>query len=261
MADAFVTLVSVQPSASGNSTKGVKFQNRPQAPGHGFAALYEMLHQKLLLRGKVAAGARAVIPPSPGLRPGDVLDLTAEAEPSPSHTIRTTWKRQPTQGNEISYRLWFSRTPVFDPNTWGFAEVPKASLALLTVTHDHTGLTPGATYYYCIQAVNVYGTGPASPVVMATVPLDPPHPPSTIAAVRNSAVAGAVWFLPALDATSYAVYASDAPGVTKSATRIYPAVSPQNVPFPGGGTMYVRVSSIGAGGEGDLSAESHVLIS
>lgn len=53
MADAFVTLVSIQPAVSGVSAKGAPAQNRPQAQRpRAIGGIYAARRKRLVLRSK-----------------------------------------------------------------------------------------------------------------------------------------------------------------------------------------------------------------
>lgn len=58
VADAFVTLVAVQPAVAVRSTARARQQNAPQASGEARAGLYESKRQKQTVRAKISpAGA------------------------------------------------------------------------------------------------------------------------------------------------------------------------------------------------------------
>ncbi|HYV97884.1 MAG TPA: fibronectin type III domain-containing protein [Gemmatimonadaceae bacterium] len=92
-----------------------------------------------------------------GSTPGAAFGIAAEPGVS-AGTIRVSWS--PVQNAE-TYAVYFSTTPGVTPSTGErIGGVPTSFL--------HTELTPGATYYYIVVAVNGDFEGPPSNEVSAT---------------------------------------------------------------------------------------------
>lgn len=259
MPDVFVTLVSIQPAMSGMSSSGNKFQNRPQSSGHGPGSLFETRRDGTVIRAKQAEGSGAQAPVYATRRPPDVTNVTVEALASPSHAVRVTWDNRPADIVVLNYRLFYSTSPIFDPNTWTQVEVPVPNIALLRPHFDLTGLAPSTNYYFTFRAENSWGPGPLTPPgLAATTPPDPPSPPTNLALFSMASGLATLWWSDVTGATGYAIYTSTQPLVTKSDTRTTPAISPKSIAKPGGGSLYARIAAIGPGGEGDLSAVTFV---
>ncbi len=119
------------------------------------------------------------------------------------------------------------------------------------------GLTNGTAYYFVVTAVGPGGESVESPERSAT-PYGPPITPAAPSGLRAAPGDGQVTvsWLPATGASSYALYWSTAPGVSKTATRVASAVSPQVVTgLTNGTTSWFAVAGIDPVGEGSLSLE------
>lgn len=117
----------------------------------------------------------------------------------------------------------------------------------------HTGLTNGRTYYYVVTAVNA--DGESGPSAVASVTLAP-SAPATVSAVSGDVQVTVDW-RDVVGATSYTLYWSTAPGVTKTTgTKVANATAPFNqTGLTNGTTYYYVVTAVGAAGESIESAQ------
>src|SRR3990172_8459936 len=128
---------------------------------------------------------------------------------SGSRELVISWN---TVEDTTSYNIYWS-------NSSGVSKVNGKKLFGITSTsYTHTGLTNGATYYYVVTAVNSYGESSESAEVSATT-LDVPRPPGAVAAVAGDGQVTVSWNS-VENSTSYNIYWSTTPGVSKSGTKI-----------------------------------------
>lgn len=126
----------------------------------------------------------------------------------------------------------------------------------------HGGLTPGATYYYIVTAVNDAGESPASVQVAASTlsPVPVPVAPATPTGVSASGGANQItisW--PAVaGASSYNIYRATASGVTPSSgTKIVGVTSPYiNTGLSAGTAYYYVVTAVNGAGESAASVQA-----
>ncbi len=147
---------------------------------------------------------------------------------SSSSIIGLTWNAVPPPANcsISSYNIYSSTTSGFTPSasTLVASEVTSPS-------YSNTGLTPSTTYYYAVQAVDLYGASPASAqastetLAAATCGSVPPTGPSNLAATASSSNTIALsWTAapvnPPCTITSYKVYRSTTNDFTPSSSNL-----------------------------------------
>ena len=146
------------------------------------------------------------------------------------------------------YDLYWSTSPGVTPGTGNL-------VAGVSAPFLHTGLTNGSTYYYVLTALNAVGGGAVSieSAEVSAVLLD--IPTGVFASGRSSAAV--IGWSPVSGATSYNVYWSTSPGVTKATgNRITGVSTPHLHTALSNGTTYYYVVTAGVpSGEGAESAE------
>ena len=133
----------------------------------------------------------------------------------------------------LAYNIYWSTTP-------GVTKTTGTKISNVTSPYTHTGRTNGTTYYYLVTAQNAFGESSESTQVLAT----PGHPPSAPTGVNATAADGQViisWNSVS-GATSYNLYWSTSPGVTKTkGTKISNVTSPYTHTGRTNGTTYYYV--------------------
>jgi len=151
-----------------------------------------------------------------------------------------------------SYTIYYRTTP-------GVTKENGTKFANAVSPQDVTGLTNGAAYYFVVTASNGAGESDISAERSATPSssTQPPTPPKGASATPGNAQVTVSWTNSA-DATSYNIYYSTSPGVTKTTgTKITNCVTPQTVTGLNNGTKYYFVvTAVNAAGESDVSSES-----
>jgi hypothetical protein len=119
----------------------------------------------------------------------------------------------------------------------------------------HLGLTNGTAYYYVVTAVNSFGESWESSLVSA-VPGTAPAAPTDVTASPGDGQISISWSNSA-GATSYNIYWSTAPGVTKAnGTKISLATSPYiHTGLTNGKPYYYVVTAVNSYGESSTSNE------
>jgi hypothetical protein len=151
-----------------------------------------------------------------------------------------------------SYTIYYSTTP-------GVTKTTGTKFANAVSPQDITGLTNGTTYYFVVTALIGASESDVSAEKSATPSSSsqPPAPPKGVSATPGNTQVTVSWTNSA-DATSYNIYYSTTPGVTKiTGTKIANVVTPQIVPgLTNGTTYYFVVTAVNAAGESDISSES-----
>ena len=161
--------------------------------------------------------------------------------------ITITWT---TVAGADSYNIYYDTSP----------GVTKTSNKISDVTapYTHTGLINGTVYYYIVTAVNTAGeSDPSSEISATPTPVPVPAVPQNVKAsggIRSTvlqwdAVAGA---------TSYNIYWSTEPGVTKSTGTKVSGITSFLCAFAyltNGITYYYVVTAVASAGESNESAE------
>lgn len=170
-------------------------------------------------------------------------------------------------------RVFLSWTPVMNATTYniyystssGFTKANGTRVAdqhppfiLRFLSDNVTPLTNGTIYYFIITSVNGSVEGPPSREVSAVPSATPP--PQAPTEVRAEAQAGQInisWTASADAVSSYTVYYSATPGVTKSnGIKVTGAASPVQVsPLNSGTKYYFVVTASNGNGEGAPSFE------
>lgn len=144
-----------------------------------------------------------------------------------------------------SYNIYWS-------NTTGVTKSNGAKIAGVTSPHTHNGLANGTPYYYVVTAVNPNGESPDSSQVTATPQANmPPSAPTGVTAIPGNKQVIVSWS-PVTGATSYNIYWSITPGVTKATgIKIAGVTSPYTQTGLATGTPYYYVvTAVNLNGEG-----------
>ena len=160
--------------------------------------------------------------------------LTAAAGDS---QVTLTW----TVSSKVSsYNLYWSTTA-------GVTTSTGTKITGVTAPFAHTGLTNGQAYYYVLTAVNSNGESKPSAEASATLA---PSAPGTVSAVSGDEQVTVDW-RDTFGATSYNLYWSNTPGVTKTTgTKIEDVSAPfAHTALTNGTAYYYVVTAVGAGGE------------
>ncbi|MCZ6690904.1 MAG: hypothetical protein O7H41_15030 [Planctomycetota bacterium] len=147
----------------------------------------------------------------------------------------------------ISYYIYWSTLP-------GVTKATGTPIPEVTAPFVHTGLVNGTPYYYVVTALNPVGGGAESTesVEVSATPLEPPT--GVLATGATSQVS--IYWNPVAGVSSYNLYWSTAPGVTKATGTQIPGIT--TAPYPHNGLAngtthhYVVTAVIGA----DESVES-----
>src|SRR3990172_6329273 len=153
--------------------------------------------------------------------------------------------------NTSYYNIYWSTTP-------GVSKKSTKKAGITSTNYIHTGLTNGAIYYYVVTAVNSYGESSESAEVSATT-LDVPRPPGAVAAVAGDGQVTVSWNS-VVNTTSYNIYWSTTPGVSKSGAKI-PGITATSYTHTGlinGNPYYYVVTAVNSVGEGSESKEVSV---
>ncbi|MBI5207638.1 MAG: fibronectin type III domain-containing protein [Candidatus Firestonebacteria bacterium] len=146
-----------------------------------------------------------------------------------------------------SYNIyWSKKTGVSKTNGVIIGNIIKSP-------YTHTGLTNDTTYYYIVTAVSSFGESAESNEAFA-VPGTPPEAPTNVAASGSDKQTTITWN-PSPKATSYNVYWSKTPGVTKSnGTKLTYKTSPfTHTGLDNDVTYYYIVTAVNTYGEGNDS--------
>lgn len=236
MPDAFVTLVSVQPSES-TAVSG-KDSHDP------FKQVSSGLYGQLRAKSMITTGAPLVpslILPGPRLSaaPNDTGDIVVSFAP---------------QSGYSSHNLYWSLTP----------GVTKSSNKITGVdrSYVHTGRTVGQRVYYAAATVMPAGEGPLSAEVsaVATVPaiISNITAPVNLAWVTGLSTHFVIGWYRDSTATSYRIYYSESPGAKAGGVYVettnptYYDFTPASIQS---GVYYFQVVAVGAFGESVPSAE------
>jgi beta-galactosidase len=161
----------------------------------------------------------SAVPPAPA-------GLTGTA--TSSSIIGLTWNAAtPPAGCTInSYSVYSSTTSGFTPSSSNLV-----ASGITTPSYSNTGLAASTTYYYVVEAVDLYGTSPSSQqasaetLAAATCGSVPPTGPTNLTATASSSSAIALsWTAapanPPCTISSYNVYASTTSGFTPSSSNL-----------------------------------------
>lgn len=169
---------------------------------------------------------------------------TMHVPTSPSSTqINLSWTDNAS--NEQGYRI--------ERGTDGTNYTLIATTAANATGFNDTGLSPGATYFYRVRAVN---PGGQSSFGSATLPTRPAAP-LNLGAMGGIGQVTLNW-LPSFGATFYNVYRATAPGGQGAVPLVSGLTSPTflDSTVTNGVTYYYKVSAVNLGGESVLSAEA-----
>jgi fibronectin type 3 domain-containing protein len=139
-----------------------------------------------------------------------------------------------------SYNIYWSTST-------GVTTASGTKIAGVASPYVHVGLTNGSTYYYIVTAVGTGGESAASSEASTTLA---PGAPGTVSAVSGDQTVTVDW-RNVFTATSYNLYWSTAPGVTKTTgTKIANVVAPYaHTGLTNGTTYYYVVTSVSNLGE------------
>ncbi|MGH9572051.1 MAG: beta strand repeat-containing protein, partial [Candidatus Acidiferrales bacterium] len=125
----------------------------------------------VLTPGQSATLTVTFAPTSGGPVSAAVVTITSNATNSPTivalsgtgmHSVVLTWSASPTGG--VTYNVFRGTSP------GGESTTPVNTAPITTTTFTDTGVTPGATYYYTVEAVNSGGSSDPSNEASAAIP-------------------------------------------------------------------------------------------
>lgn len=179
---------------------------------------------------------------NPGSVPAAPMELTATLG---ERQVTVQWK---AVVGASSYNLYWSERKGVTPAT-------GTKIADVKSPHVHSGLTDGLTYTYIVTAVNAVGESGQSDEVTVTVNHAPPAPTGISAAAGEGRVV--ITWTPVEEATSYAIYWSNAPGLQAGGgSRIANATSPYaHGGLSNGSPYYYVVTAVNDYGESNASGE------
>jgi fibronectin type 3 domain-containing protein len=180
---------------------------------------------------------------TPGRPPSPPAGVTATAGDG---QISISWTLVP---GTASYNLYWSTSP-------GVTKTTGTKISNVTSPFTHTGITNGTTYYYVVTAVNSYGESSESTEVWA-IPGRPPSSPEGVTARAGDGQIVISWKI-VHEATSYNLYWSTNPGVTKTTgTKISNVTRPYtHTGITNGTTYYYVVTAVNSYGESGESNEA-----
>ncbi len=188
------------------------------------------------------SGESLEVSATPGQTPSPPTGVTATAG---NGQVAITWA---SVSGATSYNIYWSTVPVVTKAT-------GTKISGVISPYTHTGRTNGTTYYYVVTAVNSYGESGESLQVSAT-PGQPPSPPTGVSATAGNKRVTISW-ASVSGATSYNLYWSTVPGVTKATgTKISAVVSPYaHTGRTSGIAYYYVVTAVNSYGESNESAQ------
>jgi hypothetical protein len=173
--------------------------------------------------------------------PDPVSTLNASIEDR--RIVVLTW---PASSRATRYDLYWSPVAGVDPQT-------AQRIANVTSPFSHTEVDGGLPYHYIITATNATGTSAPSGEVTVTVP---PSAIQGLSLTAGDSVVDLTWS-GATGATHYLVYWSNDPDTVLSSGQVIrvevPALTHSGL--QNSATYHYRVSAVGAGGEGPVSAQ------
>ncbi len=156
--------------------------------------------------------------------------------------------------SNISYATSYN---IYWSSTSGVNKTNGTKISNVTNPYTHEGLNNGTTYYYVVTAVNAYGEGGISAQASAKpdTAYIPPSPPTMITPTEGDKQTVITWAAIS-GATSYNLYWSTTPGVTKATgTKIANVTSPYtHTGLTNFTTYYYILASVNAYGEGNASS-------
>lgn len=181
------------------------------------------------------------LPPAPAAPTG----VSATSLGAGTNTIRVDWN---TVSGASSYNIYWRTLP-------GVTKLNGTKITGVAPAYDHTGLTPGTTYYYVVSSVGTGGEGNISSEVSATVPPAAPTGVSAIAGIPAGEID--ISWSPSAGATSYNIYWSTSPGVTiATGTQIASVTSPYaHTGLTTSTTYYYVVTAVRSAAESSESTE------
>jgi beta-galactosidase len=198
--------------------------------------------------------------------PSAPTGLTATA--SSSSIIGLTWNAvtPPANCSISSYSVYSSTSSGFTPSSSNLVASGVAG-----TTYSNTGLAASTTYYYKVEAVDLYGASAASAQASATTSATstcnsvPPTGPTNLAATASSSsVINLSWTAapanPPCTITSYSVYGSTTSGLTPSSNNLVASgvtgTTYSNTSLAASTTYYYVVEALDSFGTSAASAQA-----
>jgi hypothetical protein len=198
--------------------------------------------------------------------PSAPTGLTATA--SSSSIIGLTWNAvtPPANCSINSYSVYGSTTSGFTPSSSNLI-----ASGVTGTTYSSTGLAASTTYYYSVEAVDLYGTSAASAQATATTSaasscdsVPPTGPTGLTATASSSSVISLSWTAapanPPCTITSYSVYRSTTNGFTPSSSTLIASgvtsTSYTNTSLAASTTYYYLVEALDSFGASAASAQA-----
>jgi predicted phage tail protein len=185
------------------------------------------------------------------------------ATASSTTTIQQTWSYPASDGGSpvATYRVYRGLNSAMTCDNSSLVGVTSEP----TRTFNHTGLSPGGTYYVRVSAVNSVGEGACAPPASATTgsapagASPPTQPQGNAASATSGTTIHETWTDPASNGgatvTAFNVYRGATSAMVCDGTTFIASVTAsthayEHAGLSPGSTYYVRVSAVNAAGEG-----------
>lgn len=146
------------------------------------------------------------------------------------------------------YQLYWAKAPG--------VTIYSSQIGGVSSPYDHTGLTDGTTYYYCVRAENPAGASALSNEVSGTPAAASAPPAAPAISVTAGDRQNTITWAAVSGATGYNLYWAKAPLVTLFSHKLGSVSSPyDHTGLTDGTPYYYRATAVNAAGESALSNE------